>query len=564
MSKRSTSNLLNANESQVTNGHRGIATTTIAVSSGAVIHRKPTHMHRFIRPAGLSLILMLLVLAQFAGAQATAPNVFDVVPYSALNSSGAFAAVTSYAGSPCALAGGPPPPGCASQLSQPGNFQALNSVVNLSTSLDASIATALSVIPLASPASGVITKIDPQTGAELPSSSSLGPIFTERAETIGKHKFYIGVSNQDFHFKTINGQSLKSLTLLDSGGLTSAVEAHGTALTTFPSTFNVAADVRLAQNVAFLTYGVTNRFDVSVGLPLVHAAVSSRAYNGLIYVGDGVGDQKGTAQPNCWCASTFTPGSPPLSSTGQVDGSGLFLPQINYSNFAKTGLGDVLLRFKGNVLERAKVALALGVDLRLPTGDERNFLGTGAIAVKPFAALSLYTKQFNNGMVISPHINVGWQIAGKSILGGGVTGATSVPLSNGFSALGPPLLASKDYLPDVFSWVAGSEIAFGKHNTVVIDFLGNQIGWVHGIQNMMTQSVSNALPPQTSDQQATPTTISGLVSAGRVSFGQYSGAFGYKARIAGNLVATFNMLVRFDSNGLTARATPLFGLSYTF
>jgi len=504
---------------------------------------------------------MLLGLAQFAGAQATAPNVFDVVPYSALTSSGAFATVTSYGGSPCALVGGPPPSPCSFQ---PGNFQALKSVVNLSTSLDASIATALSVIPLASPASGVITKIDPQTGAELPSSSTLGPIFTERAETIGKHKFYIGISSQNFHFKTINNQSLNSLTLLDPGGQTTAIQANGTALTTFPSTFNVAADVSLAQNVAFLTYGVTNRFDISVGLPVVHAAVSSRAYNGLIYVGDGVGDQKGSSQPNCWCASTFTPGSAPLSPTGQVNGSGLFLPQMNYSNLAKTGFGDMLLRFKGNVLERSNVALALGVDLRLPTGDENNFLGTGAVAVKPFAALSLYTKQLSNGIVFSPHINVGWQIAGKSILGGGVTGATPVPLSNGFSALGPPLLTTKDYLPDVFSWAAGSEIALGKHNTVVIDFLGNQIGWIHGIQNMTTQSVANALPPQASDTQATPTTISGLVSAGRVSFGQYSGAFGYKARIAGNLVATFNMLVRFDNNGLTARATPLYGLSYTF
>jgi hypothetical protein len=62
----------------------------------------------------------------------------------------------------------------------------------------------------------------------------------------------------------------------------------------------------------------------------------------------------------------------------------------------------------------------------------------------------------------------------------------------------------------------------------------------------------------------TPQTVSGLVSAGLVSFGQYSGAFGYKARIIGNLVATFNLLVRFDNNGLTARTTPLYGLSYTF
>jgi len=507
-------------------------------------------------------IVLTICAVRRARAQSQAPDVYDVLPYSAVQSNGALASVTSYSGTPCTLTS-PPPAACSTQLTQPANFQTLKSIVNLSSSLNSSIATALSVIPLASPASGVITKIDPTTGAELPSSSTLGPIFTERAETIGRRKFYIGISNQDFHFTSVNGQSLKTMTLLDPGGVTSNVEANGKFLTTVPTTFNVRADVRLSQDVGFLTYGVTSRLDVSVGLPVVHAAVSSRTYNGLIYVGDGVGDQTGASQPNCWCANTFTPGSPPLSATGHVNGSGLSLPQINYSNLAKTGFGDMLLRVKANVLDGRKIALAVGGDVRLPTGDERNFLGTGTWAVKPFGALSFYTKPWSNGIVFSPHLNVGWQFAGQSILGGGINGATAVTV-NGSPALGPPFTSSKDYLPDVFSWAVGSEVAFGRHNTVVVDILGNQIGWIHGIQNMVTQSVQNALPPQNADVQATPVTISGLVSAGRVSFGQYSGAFGYKARILGDLVATFNMLVRFDNNGLTARATPLFGLSYTF
>jgi len=29
-------------------------------------------------------------------------------------------------------------------------------------------------------------------------------------------------------------------------------------------------------------------------------------------------------------------------------------------------------------------------------------------------------------------------------------------------------------------------------------------------------------------------------------------------------VATFNMLIRFDNNGLTDRFVPLYGISYTF
>lgn len=137
-------------------------------------------------------------------------------------------------------------------------------------------------------------------------------------------------------------------------------------------------------------------------------------------------------------------------------------------------------------------------------------------------------------------------------------------LANGVTSQGPPFSSVKDYVPDVFSWAVGTEVAFGRHNTVVVDILGNQIGWIHGIQNMETQTVPNVPFPQKTQVQAPLVNATGLISAGQVSFGQYSGAFGYKARIVGNLVATFNMLVRFDNNGLTARATPLFGLSYTF
>ena len=56
--------------------------------------------------------------------------------------------------------------------------------------------------------------------------------------------------------------------------------------------------------------------------------------------------------------------------------------------------------------------MALGVDLRLPTGDERNLLGTGAPGVSPFLAWS------GNFGALSPHLNGGYQWNGDSILGG--------------------------------------------------------------------------------------------------------------------------------------------------
>ncbi len=441
-------------------------------------------------------------------------------------------------------------------VTNPSNFSVSQSFVQVNNALNASIATALSIIPLSSPASGVIVKTDPATGAELPVSSTLGPIFTERAETIGKHKFYVGASHQEFHFTGYNGSSLNGINLLYTGGDPSKVTANGSTLTTVPASFSIGMDVRLSQDIAFLTYGLTDRFDVSVGLPVIHAAVAARTYNATVYAGNGYG-ANGSA---CWCVNTLTPGYPTLVQS-----------EVSQSSMSKTGFGDLLLRLKGTVIRKPGVVVAVGTDIRFPTGDEQNYLGVGATSVKPFAALSFYSKPFRNGIVLSPHFDAGWQFTGKSILGGQLQGTalTQTTSAGTVNYIGAPFTTTKDFLPDVFSWALGAELALGRRDTVIADILGNQIGWIHGISNTITQTLTGVNLPTGTNGDATGATapkgnVSGLVSAGRVSYAQYNGSFGYKHRISENLVANFNLLVRFDNNGLTARVVPQYGLGYTF
>jgi hypothetical protein len=437
-------------------------------------------------------------------------------------------------------------------ISNTANYTVSQNLVQLNNALNASIATALSIIPLSSPASGVINRKDSVTGADLPVNGTLGPIFTERAETVGRNKLYIGISNQDFHFTKFNGTSLNALSILYKGGDPSKVVLN-TPLSTVPATFGVGMDVRLSQSIAFLTYGVTDNFDVSVGLPMIHSAVSARTYNGTIYAGNGFGTNGST----CWCANTFTPGAPTLT-----------LPEINQSSLSKTGFGDLLVRLKDTVMRKSSMVVAVGGDIRFPTGDSQNYLGVGTTTVKPFTAVSFYTKPLHNNIILSPHFDLGWQFSGKSNLGGDLKGT---PLTqDGINYVGAPFTFTKNYLPDVFTWAAGAELAVGPHNTIIADILGNEVGWIHGIPNTVTQSITNQLLPTGPGGDPTGTAVptkasaTGLVSAGRVSFGQYNASFGYKTRIAGNLVANFNLLVRLDDNGLTARVTPLFGLGYSF
>ena len=433
------------------------------------------------------------------------------------------------------------------------NYTVSKSFVQLSNALNASIATALSIIPLSSPASGVITRVDPATGADLPVSGTLGPIFTERAETIGKGKFYIGFSHQDFHFTKFNGTSLNALSILYPGGDASKVLLSGNQLSTVPATFGVGMDVRLSQDIAFLTYGVTDRLDVSLGLPTIHSAVSARTYDGTIYAGNGFGTNGST----CWCVDTFTPGYYTLAE-----------PNIGQSAMSKTGFGDLLLRVKGTVVNKPNLVMAVGGDVRFPTGDAQNYLGVGTTTFKPFVAVSFYSKPLAHNIVFSPHFDVGWEFGGKSILGGQLQ--PSMQTTSGLDYYAAPFTTTKGYLPDVFTWALGAELAISRRSTIVADILGNEVGLVHGIPNATTQTISNQLLPTgingDSTGLAVPTKASatGLVSAGSVSFGQYNGSFGYKVRVLGDLVANFNVLVRFDNNGLTARLTPLIGLGYSF
>ncbi len=438
-----------------------------------------------------------------------------------------------------------------------GNYTVNQSFGSLLGALNGSIATALSIVPLASPASGVILRKDPVTGLQLDESATLGPIFTERAETLGKGRFYIGFSNQDFHFTHFNGASLNGLSVFYGGGQSTALNVNGTALGTVPALARVGMDVRLSQDITFLTYGVTDRFDLSVGIPVVHSAVAARTYGGVIYAGNGYGS------PTCWCTSTFTPGAPTLLE-----------PQIGQASYGKTGFGDLLVRGKVTVFRSkgSHTVVGLGSDLRFATGDVNNYLGVGTTSVKPFAAVSFFSKPFHNGVVVSPHLDAGWQFSGKSILAGQLEG-TSLSTSG---IVGAPFSFSKAYLPDVFSWSTGAEIALGNRSTIVADVLGNQIGWIHGIQNTKTLTLNNLSYPTgpngslpfNPDGSAGPTpatvSASGLVATGRVSYGQYNASFGYKARVAGNLIAYFDALIRLDNNGLTARFSPLFGIGYSF
>ena len=59
-----------------------------------------------------------------------------------------------------------------------------------------------------------------------------------------------------------------------------------------------------------------------------------------------------------------------------------------FAEGSAAGVGDLVARVKTTLMREGTRAFAAGLDVRMPTGDEKNLLGSGALGVRPFAAVS--------------------------------------------------------------------------------------------------------------------------------------------------------------------------------
>src|SRR5262249_33101850 len=113
-----------------------------------------------------------------------------------------------------------------------------------------------------------------------------GPIFGERAETIGAGEFDLVLSYSYIHLSTVNGEDLDSLPSRArvngrvlffpvKGGLTLN---DGRSTTFLPVQANVALDVTAPQIAPSLTYGITPDLDVNLVLPLLVTSLDVTAH----------------------------------------------------------------------------------------------------------------------------------------------------------------------------------------------------------------------------------------------------------------------------------------------
>jgi hypothetical protein len=414
-----------------------------------------------------------------------------------------------------------------------GNAQEL-----LTQNVGTSIATQLAILPIISPASGFTYRYDSAAGAFVRTTTSFGPIYTERAETIGRGKFYFGVSYQRFRFSKLDGINLHNVPAVfshipDTGPGGAGQDYENDVI---KSVNNI--DLHMDQTMFYGTVGLTDRLDLSVAVPLVSVRMSATS--------------TATIVPVSGLSITTVPNLPPFNPHQFTNGT---LSNVFTSSGSATGIGDVTFRLKDEVFRGDRVRMALLLDVRTPTGNAMEYLGSGAIGIKPFLAVS-------TGGRVSPHLNVGYQWNGNSILAGNITGTTFPPGEITQNGVTSPTIQNgpsvKGKVPSQFFYSAGVDFGLTKRLTLAVDYLGQTL--FNEPRVFLTQTTTknfqgvytNGLPPQTLS------TISGA----KDTIGLNSGAAGIKYNLFGNLLLSADILFRLDDKGLRQDITPLISLSY--
>jgi hypothetical protein len=419
--------------------------------------------------------------------------------------------------------------------------------------LSSSVGTELSSLRLASPTSGITFVFE--NGVMRRSAESYGPILGERAESIGRHRVFVAGTYQYFPFSTLDGVDLKHLpavynhadSLNPNGTHRNPTDPQspgdpGVELEYINTTSRI--DLKVHQVTFYATYGLTNRIDVSVAVPILDVRLGISSNATIVRAPDPI--VQGPALRQAYVMSPTTLPGDLYPSTGPMEGcaptltcSGYFhyfdqnnpasSLTANFSN-AKTasGIGDVVFRAKGTVFKRERTAVALGADVRVPTGDENNFLGTGAAGVKPFLSASYHSR-------ISPHANLGYEFNGSSILAGN------------------PVTGTKGRLPDQLFYSGGVDAGVTRKLTLAADVLGQRFYDAPGVR----------LGPWVDVVKGSHPDILNTIPIHR-SFNTDDLSLGGKYSPFGNWLVTGNVQIKLDNGGLRAKVVPLVGLSYTF
>lgn len=378
---------------------------------------------------------------------------------------------------------------------------------------NSSVAAQLATYPVSSSSGGFNYVFDSATGAKQRVTETFGPIFAERGLTMGKGNINAGVLFMSSSSDAIDGIDLEDRSLVAQ----LKHEAEPTVQDYQNDVIQTELSLKLDLNTAlfFANYGFTDNLDLGIVLPIVKTTLEATAYQTIFPFG--------SAPP------------PSLPPSTDWDPSGSFhkfaggaLTRTLTEDESASGLGDIMLRSKYTFF-RPKLAgagLAAALDLRLRTGDEKNYLGTGANQAKLY-----FIGSFPVG-IWDPHVNVGYTYS-----------------SGGLGDV---------QVPDEIDYTVGVDVAAHRRLTVAADFLGRTLLDTSRISVESTPFAVGAIGG------GLTTPLPQLYASEDYNETLLTGALGVKYNPTKGLLLSLGVLVPVTDDGLTSKFSVALGLDYSF
>ena len=183
---------------------------------------------------------------------------------------------------------------------------------------------------------GFTYRLDPALGTVIRASDSFGPLFTERSLLAGRGRASFGMSFSSVIYDNIDGRNLRDGTLVSTA---SVFRGETTPFDIETVSLRFRTDTVTLNG----TVGITDQFDISAGIPFIR----------LNLEGERVDTYRGRQL---------------LQATGSASAA---------------GVGDVVLRARYNVYRSGASGMAIGGEVRLPTGNEEDLLGAGSTSFTP-------------------------------------------------------------------------------------------------------------------------------------------------------------------------------------
>ena len=334
----------------------------------------------------------------------------------------------------------------------------------------------VSTAPIGSSAGGFTFTFDPVTRSFRRAAPSFGPMFGDRAITAGQGRAGMGVNFIHSTYDALDGIRI------DDGSLRTVVFYGGSSAPTGAATLTITSDTV----VMFANLSLNRWFDASLAAPWV---------------------------------------------TLRLNGAHAIAGQQAIGTATAQGLGDVALRGKIRLYEQRQGGVALGVDLRLPTGDPEAMLGAG---VTRTLVSGIWSGTL--GPVV-PHASFGYEF-----------------WSDPFRAFDPLQQAPIDAGKDGTLLQGGVEWAATNRLTVNGEFMQRTI-------RNGARLTYKAVPLPANPFGLTSASVASIDPRG---LDRASVAGGIKWNIAGTALLTANVLIPVTDAGLVDHLTPVFGLDWGF